>query len=1508
MKKVLSLLLAVLMVVGMFPMTAFAADIPEELNIVELPGVSAFEQGEVIEYTKWGMSGYSTQTYIATVPAGTEEIQVTFKAGTVAIYSDKLSGGWMTYDAENGTYDMGGKDLTYTDNGGNPAITLNVKEMVENGSLYVKYNTYYGEEYALGFKYEEASAEIPEELNIVELPGVSAFEQGEVIEYTKWGMSGYSTQTYIATVPAGTEEIQVTFKAGTVAIYSDKLSGGWMTYDAENGTYDMGGKDLTYTDNGGNPAITLNVKEMVENGSLYVKYNTYYGEEYALGFKYGEAADNGEEEVIPEGVAVIKLSTDVEKISVGDKFKVTAELSGNEGFAAMTLKLNWNSRNVEFLGFDVVEEDGEEFLDSEVFPASYNPVYNQEKGTIAVARSKNSTKNGVMFVANFEVIGNGETGIGLKKDYPDFLYKTADGEDVEVYISEKDVASLGARVAAESITLDKTEVSIEEGSSTLIKATVTPADASDPVVFTSSDETVATVTSGGSITGVKPGNATITVTAGEVSATCEVTVNPEENIISKAETNYSESIPSVMTGVKSINYKGETLEIRNLYKVTIAGHEEFYLRNSRSDWSNCYAAYKLDGTLFGGDPTWGSDFSGAKFNGSYGYQTREIIVSYDEVKAAVGEENIDKLGISETDKLAFLVFEKVSASFDYAVLFVIEPVELVGISIDKTAEIDKGATKDLVVSPNPAGADIEGTVIWTSSDESVATVDENGKVTAVENGTAIITATVGELSAECEVTVRTQIKGIPSNGDYRGNVTNITVQGVIVDNYEWEDKTVTVFVDKDTNATATVKIYWFHDYNQGRTDAFEVEIKNGEGIFDEFHEYGDWVIKFAPTTPTTVLTVESEMNLAISEEKTLTVSRNEGASDAIIWSSSDETVATVDENGKVKGLKEGEAIITVKAGDLEATCKVTVSYVKAESVKIECEGLENGKLRIKKGDYRYLEAVTTPGFVNDEAVWTTSATDTSVINWRDWAAYFTAEGEGAVTVTVTVGEATDTIEVEVYEIKAESIAFEETEVELYTGESYKTKVTVTPEDHSDGRPTYTSSDESVATVNTTGQITTVAAGKATITAKLGELEATCEVTVKDPDEKHVLFKGEGTVWPDYMSTYQVKYILIDNMEIESVTNEGDVYTVTLPHATAKDAEIKLTAIGSGTIAVNWHDGEEGPASWDGYENTFKHSFNLSDGEATVKIRGYKDPGAAGASREKTKTFKFVIGGECVFDQEVADEKYLASEATCTEAAEYYKSCVCGEAGTETFSVGEALGHDEVAHEAKEATCTEIGWEAYVTCSRCDYSTYTEIAALGHDEVAHEAKEATCTEAGWAEYVTCSRCDYTTFDEIEALGHDMTDATCTEPAKCSRCDYTEGEALGHSYKYETVKEPTCSEAGERKITCEHCNYEETEAIEALGHDWSAWEVVKAATYTEEGLMERVCEVCGEKETKAIPKLVKPSDKPNPGVTDILPGDKAEESNPNTGAPVFEMTAAGIIVLAAALAISGKKRRK
>ena len=99
----------------------------------------------------------------------------------------------------------------------------------------------------------------------------------------------------------------------------------------------------------------------------------------------------------------------------------------------------------------------------------------------------------------------------------------------------------------------------------------------------------------------------------------------------------------------------------------------------------------------------------------------------------------------------------------------------------------------------------------------------------------------------------------------------------------------------------------------------------------------------------------------------------------------------------------------------------------------------------------------------------------------------------------------------------------------------------------------------------------------------------------------------------------------------------------------------------------------------------------------------------------TETFEYGELAPHVFDQNVATAEYLASEATCTQKATYYYSCVCGEKGTETFEHGELAEHTAVEIPAVEATCTQSGMTAGSKCSVCGEILVApeEIAPLGH---------------------------------------------------------------------------------------------------------------------------------------------------------------------------------------------------
>ena len=216
--------------------------------------------------------------------------------------------------------------------------------------------------------------------------------------------------------------------------------------------------------------------------------------------------------------------------------------------------------------------------------------------------------------------------------------------------------------------------------------------------------------------------------------------------------------------------------------------------------------------------------------------------------------------------------------------------------------------------------------------------------------------------------------------------------------------------------------------------------------------------------------------------------------------------------------------------------------------------------------------------------------------------------------------------------------------------------------------------------------------------------------------------------------------------------------------------------------------------------------------------------------------------------------------TCTEAGEKTYTCTrCNATKTEAI---EALGHnyDTEWTVDKEATCEEAGSKSH-HCTRlgCDSkSEVTEIAALGHEwGEGKETKAPTCTEAGEKTY-TCTRCNATKTEAIEALGHEYSEewtvdkeATCeeagskshhcTRPGCDSKSEVTEIAALGHEWSEgKETKAPTCTEAGEKTYTCTRCNATKTEAIEALGHEYSEeWTVDKEATCEEAGSKSHHC---------------------------------------------------------------------
>ena len=120
-------------------------------------------------------------------------------------------------------------------------------------------------------------------------------------------------------------------------------------------------------------------------------------------------------------------------------------------------------------------------------------------------------------------------------------------------------------------------------------------------------------------------------------------------------------------------------------------------------------------------------------------------------------------------------------------------------------------------------------------------------------------------------------------------------------------------------------------------------------------------------------------------------------------------------------------------------------------------------------------------------------------------------------------------------------------------------------------------------------------------------------------------------------------------------------------------------------------------------------------------------------------------GEHDYNQQSADAKYLKSDATCTARAVYYKSCVCGAKGPDTFETGDALGHTDgtpVIENKVDADCTEAGsYDEVVYCTTCSSElsrTPKAIPAPGHDWGSWVMTVPATEEADGKETRTCHR--------------------------------------------------------------------------------------------------------------------------------------------------------------------------
>ena len=263
---------------------------------------------------------------------------------------------------------------------------------------------------------------------------------------------------------------------------------------------------------------------------------------------------------------------------------------------------------------------------------------------------------------------------------------------------------------------------------------------------------------------------------------------------------------------------------------------------------------------------------------------------------------------------------------------------------------DESSILTATVKPDDA---TDKTVTWASSDKAVATV-EDGKVAAHSEGEATITATCGKFSATCKVIVSSKYVSVISVSLDKDNLPLIKGQS--------ETLVATVEPDNATDKTVT----WTSSDNEVASveEGTVTALKAGTATITAIAGSQSATCAVTVTVPVASVTLEpASITLREGEETIIvaTVSPEDATDKSVIWSSSDESIATVSSEGKVSAIKEGSAVITTRAGERSATCAVTVLHDQKTDAIVFADNMVKQRLvaRFDKnddGEISYYEA------------------------------------------------------------------------------------------------------------------------------------------------------------------------------------------------------------------------------------------------------------------------------------------------------------------------------------------------------------------------------------------------------------------------------------------------------------------------------------------------------------------------------------------------------------------------
>lgn len=841
--------------------------------------------------------------------------------------------------------------------------------------------------------------------------------------------------------------------------------------------------------------------------------------------------------------ATFTLSADRTELERGDQFTITVSMSDNTEAFGVQYELYYDADKVAVVG-DPTRGDVFNDLDAGNFEfGALNHNANTHCISAVVACAYRALSNGSVMSVTFQVLDDVSIG-ELNFDSTILLSDTDAGPLDYTYI---DNTELSVVIPVTGIRLNKSSTTIGRGETETLTATVEPDGTGSTVEWTSSNPSVASVNQNGDVKAVSAGTATITAAAGGKRAACEVTVN--------------------------VPLKG----------ITINGNQTSIRKGSTTQLS---VSFDPEDTTDNKNVSWSSD-------------DPEIA-------------SVDQNGLVTAVADGSTTIRARAGSVDGTYTITVEEVPLQSISIKNETTIHRGETETLQVTFAPENTTDDRTVRWSTSDPTIAAVDGNGTVTAVEKGQAVITAKVGGKQANCTVTVDAPLKAIvPANSTLElvknqkttinytfdpedttsdqtvvfsslnaevatvdaltGEVTavkegdavirltgadgitadvKVTVTEIPIDQVILDKQNAIVEIGKTTELTASVSPDNNTDDNQTITwkssdesiaTVSSIKTESGEAVTITATDKGGTVTITATawngtetsctiTVPVHLESVSLPQDVVINRGQThvLAVSYNPEKHDDTIkdvsWNSKAQDVAMIDaESGMITPVKAGNAeievtvtvqtlgnteeqytastIVAIREKHLEQAIGDTIAFIPLDEPVLKGQ-------TINLYDQLNLEQIIEENGITDDITiqWASEDTDVASI---DQSGNLSGAKEGKTKITATI-QATDgsgqivgtyiaETEVKIKEIPLESIVFDKIIREMTVGAKDTLHIIYNPDNTTDLKEVeWSSSDTSVLSVEN-GVLTALKPGIATITARAGNLETSCEIAVKETD-------------------------------------------------------------------------------------------------------------------------------------------------------------------------------------------------------------------------------------------------------------------------------------------------------------------------------------------------------------------------------------------------------------------------